>query len=737
MLYDSIIPCFGSRLTVVMMPEARRYRVFPLGTFHYFDWQKTDQVGISIGTCPQVVSSETAQIGIKVGETTRILPVGKGYPFADLTQTITPLTTRFRAMDPALPVETTITFRSCFYPQDFEYSTAPGYMIEITVHNPGRAQVEGNAFFGLPLPDADSVFTRGFRSRQSLTIPAGIDHAGVESLLLTQVMQTDALQPFQEIHDSMHLLSGHFMLAGGETQTITFYHAGYIAAPTLNIRGGTRRFGYTTRWNNAGDVVDWLHTHRESIIRRGTLFEATVLDASVPSDLHRLLSASFKGIASNAWWAEGGWFSVMEIGAYHSTLDVDFQLMLFFFQYWSDLVKTMLNQWAMFYQPGSGYMAHDVGQHLEVTGNRYGGPDSAMKIEENCNYLTLLHHTWRVTDDTSVFSDKHDLIRELVDFCIAADTTGSGLPDQYTDNTNDWGSALVTASGDQAYHGVRLVVAYRAAALMATHLQDSDLAERCEAQITRIVATLDAHWQGDHYPISLTDSSTYHHYSMWTPHGLLYALRGSLTVPLNLDHLRTDLIASTRRTLREHGSVHSTADVRGWLTQNLWRDSIAAYLGVPMLDHLRRYQGHGEYVSYEDTTILEVANELMVVPGAIADHTYAGQTHDYPVVDGHPRPACGFGLLYALAGVTINAHTKHLTVYPAVFPLRIALTHLADWSQERVPWLVFSRRIPNQDQGDQPQSIRYELEEPELLDGWTLDMRVPSDVIAPDSDSDA
>ena len=37
----------------------------------------------------------------------------------------------------------------------------------------------------------------------------------------------------------------------------------------------------------------------------------------------------------------------------------------------------------------------------------------------------------------------------------------------------------------------------------------------------------------------------------------------------------------------------------------------------------------------------------MVVPGATADHRHAGERHDHPMVDGHPRPACGFGLLYA------------------------------------------------------------------------------------------
>jgi hypothetical protein len=86
----------------------------------------------------------------------------------------------------------------------------------------------------------------------------------------------------------------------------------------------------------------------------------------------------------------------------------------------------------------------------------------------------------------------------------------------------------------------------------------------------------------------------------------------------------------------------------------------------------------------------------MVVPGAVADHTYAGETHDFPMVDGHPRPACGFGLMYAFAGVQYDAIKMQLGFSPVVFPLKIALTHLADWENERVAWVKFRRSIPNQ-----------------------------------------
>jgi hypothetical protein len=142
-----------------------------------------------------------------------------------------------------------------------------------------------------------------------------------------------------------------------------------------------------------------------------------------------------------------------------------------------------------------------------------------------------------------------------------------------------------------------------------------------------------------------------------------------------------------------------------------------------MTNNLCRYLGHGEYVSYEDTTILEVANELMVVPGAIADHTYVGETHDFPMIDGHPRPACGFGLVYALGGVQFDKVTNFLDFNPTSFPLRFALTHLADWRNGEIPWVTFKRSIPNQDHGVQPQAVELSFENEHLLSSFDIKTR--------------
>ncbi len=706
--YDSIIPCFGSRLTVLTLPDVRQYRIHPLGTFHYFDWQKTDNVGISIGTCPQIVTSTTARIGVTLdGGETRLFPFADGDIFSDITQTITPLTTQLTAHEPALGLTVTLTFRSLFYPQNFQFSAAPGYMIDVavTLANGGRA----SAFFALPL--ANPTLENGhIRAIEPLVFPDGIDHTGIDGLTFEQVIAGGSVS----LDDGYARVAQALQLRPNETQTAVFYHAGYIAQPTLNVRGDLHRFGYTDLWKNAQDVVRFLQTNQAEISENGRFFEATILDATLPPAQKQLMAASFKGLASNAWWGERDWFSIMEIGAYHSTLDVDYQLCLFFFQYWIELVRPMLDQWADFYEWDSGYMAHDVGQHLEALGNRYGSPGSAMKVEENCNYILLLHHYWRWSADHTAVTDHLPLVRELVAFLLAADTTGSGLPNQFCDNTNDWGSALITNSEEQSYHGVRMIMAFSAVAQMADFVDDNAYAEQCRAHADLINRSLEKGWLGDHYPISLADPASFNHYSMWTTHGLLYPMRSGLDTPIDMGKLTIDLISSTARTLREHGCVHSSADVRGWQTQNLWRDCIAAYLGVDHTHLLNRYLGHGEYVSYEDTTILEVANELMVVPGASAAHTHAGQTHPVPMVDGHPRPACIFGLPYALAGVQFDAITGELTAAPTHFPLTIPLTHTADWANRTIETLTCTRSIPNQDAGHRAAVIETTIETGEI-----------------------
>ncbi|MCC6616144.1 MAG: DUF4965 domain-containing protein [Anaerolineae bacterium] len=713
MVYDSLIPCFGSRFTIGLMPDARRYRVFPLGTFHFFDWQRGESEGISIGTCPQIVSSETARIGIRLGAVERILPFAEGETFTHMSQRVTPLTTVFTASDPRLPVEATFTFRSHFYPQSFQYSVAPAYALEVTLTNTSSAPVDDlEVFFGLPLADA-ALTDAGIRSIQPIVFPPEIDHAGIDGLRFEQILAGDgaALYGVTPVPEASHNLT----LAAGASATVAFWHVGYIAQPTLNVRGEPRRFGYTDLWENASAVLAFVQSERATLARKSALFESTVVDASVMPELKDILSASFKGVASNAWWAAGGWFSVMEIGAYHSTLDVDYQSAVFFFQYWPELVGVMLDQWAAYYEPGSGYMAHDVGQHLEATGNRYGGPGSAMRVEENCNYILLLHHYWRWTGDDGPLAGKLNLLRELFQFLVDSDTDDSGLPNLFCDNTNDWGSGMISASQEQSYHGVRMVATFSGLAQIFRQVGDDALAEEALARVRLINDSLAQAWLGDHYPISLSDPDSAQHYSMWTLHGLLYALRSGMTLDIDLDRLRIDMINSTVRTMREHGSTHSTADVRGWLTQNLWRDSIAAYLGVDYSHHLRRYLGHGEYVSYEDTTILEIANELMVVPGAVAEHTYAGEAHDHPLIDGHPRPACSFGLLYALAGVQADRLDKRLTFAPLLFPLKIALTHVADWEHERLVWLTFRRSLTSDSSGAPQQRVWIEVEGDERL----------------------
>jgi hypothetical protein len=213
------------------------------GTFHYFDWQKTDRVGVSIGTCPQIVSSETARIGITVGNTTRMLPFDEGETFAEMIQRITPLTTVLEAADPQFPLEATFTFRSAFYPQSFEYSCAPGYMIEVRVTNTGQEVIEADVFFGLKLPMGE-VFEDGFRAVQPIMFPDGIDHEGIDGLTFEQVIAWDNTLPQPltvgtdgESAVGLSVLTIPVRLEPGETKTINFYHAVYIAQPTLNRRG--------------------------------------------------------------------------------------------------------------------------------------------------------------------------------------------------------------------------------------------------------------------------------------------------------------------------------------------------------------------------------------------------------------------------------------------------------------------------------------------------------------------
>ncbi|MCD6361471.1 MAG: hypothetical protein J7M38_11500, partial [Armatimonadetes bacterium] len=155
---------------------------------------------------------------------------------------------------------------------------------------------------------------------------------------------------------------------------------------------------------------------------------------------------------------------------------------------------------------------------------------------------------------------------------------------------------------------------------------------------------------------------------------LVYPMRAAMRLRgLSLDRLRTDLRRATAATMDEYGSPHTSHETNMWVSQNIWRDIAAAYLGIDYVDNVDRYWALEKHIN---TTKYGAFTDVYVYS--------SGSTS----LDYYPRGVAVFGLYDALAGLQVNQTEKVVSVAPLRTPLRLPLTVFAKWNEGEVPWLV-------------------------------------------------
>ena len=223
---------------------------------------------------------------------------------------------------------------------------------------------------------------------------------------------------------------------------------------------------------------------------------------------------------------------------------------------------------------------------------------------------------------------------------------------------------------------------------MAARLGEADFAQdllnfarACDATLQR-----DA-WLGDHYAVCLERSADglkdvwtgqplsgelegWDAYHIYSANGFLYLLATDFVPPTRYDRLSLDICTAIRAALCEYGDFHSSADHSNlWVSQNLHRDFVAAYLGFDQLNLAERYWA------------FEVLENTAWRGGAFVDTYGFNHLHYYP------RGITSLGLIYALGGVRLSRLDRKLVVAPVRVPCRVPLLSLADWEARRVPWL--------------------------------------------------
>ena len=394
----------------------------------------------------------------------------------------------------------------------------------------------------------------------------------------------------------------------------------FVGDPVLHVRrkGTLReaRFRYTRYWDSLDEVMHEAIEHRDQRLALSRRLEKLIDQAPLDPAQSHLLHQGFQSYLSNTWWCdaedEGGrlpWFSVWEGSCFfHATLDVEFNIAVLYLAMWPDLLKRQFAQWAEAVtdhaESGGGYLAHDLGWGCVADGQAYPHP---MPVEENANFLLLMQAYAHWCGDAQPAKQHADLVASLAQYLIWTDRDASGMPSAGTANTIDDGSPAVQYARKQTYLAVKRIAALRAAADLLRLGRPGDregihheVAGRCEDLADRDASRLDEiAWLGDHYAVCI-DRSTVGVIDPWTGEPLPYeelpgwdahsiytgaALLTNVLIQqppvLEPDRLKQDLVNAMREACGRYGCGHTSADPENvWVSQNLWRDHLAVYLGL-------------------------------------------------------------------------------------------------------------------------------------------------------------
>jgi len=704
-LFETVVSNLGSRFTLNLLPHRRQLLLSPLG--YYF------HVPVDLA------------VGIQIGDDYRILPFSDRYKcFDSVEQELLPSGVVFHCKEPELGVMVDIAFRSAFYPHDVILSTAPFCYVSVTVSRLAGRQnkprpIEGKVFIAArPGPefsarriDGGFVFSGKFSpngTRRDLHLPEGFSDGVPAEFGIA------AVDPDPELGDRR--ISQRFLLDDQEFVEEEFTLAGYCGAECLEAGGERYRFKYSGFFASVDDVFAYASSEKNHIDEKMALFDGVIRDSTVPRDLQQLIAFSLQTYLANSFWTTRhgqDWFSVWEGNClYHSTVDVEYNVGLFYLALWPELLEMTLEGWTKHEQRGlyGSYLSHDMGAGMMANGQSY---PHAMEVEENTNFLLMAFACWRATGREHFIATHYPLIRRLAKYVIDADTTGNGFPDLGVANTFDDAAPAVQFSRKQVYLAVKALAAFEVTALMAESNGDEEFAGICRDRAALIQQTLDTEaWQGDHYAVCLekrmdeiTDPWSgkpagtgelpgWDAYSIHTANGLLYPLLSGYRPNLDYARLARDIAHATREAMLEYGCTHSSADRSNlWVSQNLWRDFVAAYMGLDLLDMASRYWA------------FEVMENTVGRGGCFID-TYGWNTLNF-----YPRGVASVGAFAAAAGLSVDRVAGQVALSPVRVPLRVPLLPLADWEQGAVPWLDVSLV-----DGE----VRARILRPELLKGFTV-----------------
>lgn len=480
------------------------------------------------------------------------------------------------------------------------------------------------------------------------------------------------------------------------------------------------KFKYHEYWNNLDEMMRDAIDTRDERLALSRRVEKIIEQAPLRNAERHLVNQSFQSFIANTFWctfasaekksgtalrrgevAATDWFSVWEGSKFrHSTLDVEYNATPFYLSFWPRLLERQFSQWARFAKPhaasGGVYLPHDIGRDLRITGQTY---HHDMPVEETANFLLMMQAYVHVTGNRDTITKHADLLHNLASYLLWTDRTGSGFPTEGVANTLVDAGPAAHEGTSQTYLAIKRLAALNASAELLSQVGRDEIAGRCEDAARDGATKVDsASWLGEHYAVCATpradrsgldswdaDADTEliqpaefqgsDAYSIHTANGLLLPMITAQPLLFDSQRLLTDLTSALRETITPYGCSHTSADPDTiWISQNLWRDHVARYLGIHNL---------AWSPNYWDLQVMSNTHEQSM--GYC--ETYISRNLNF-----YPRGVTSLGFLWSYPRLVIDrlaAGGARISVEPdRHYSQRWPLLPLADWAAGKIPVCV-------------------------------------------------
>ncbi|MEN3013422.1 MAG: DUF4965 domain-containing protein [Endomicrobiia bacterium] len=703
LLYETVLGKLGGGLTLHFKPKHKKVFISPFGIL-----------------CEEAFDFV---LGVKTDSGKAFLPLAdKNEIFEHIEQEISLTSLKYKAKSTKLGVIFEVKFISPFYPEDTEVSISPFLYIDIAIEKIPYKYDDNKSICGNLIIDLENIKKTGMISKIR-------DKIYIKDMFYAKFKVNKNTGLMDLIEDKSKKINAEILLKNMDNFDInnikfkidkdhkfkTMFIFAVYCKDVIVVKDKKENFSlfYTNFFKNIDEVINYGIINEKHIMEKVDAFEYIINITSLSKTQKDFLAYTFHSYLINTCWLFNyetlkDIFTVIEGNCgYHSTVDVEYNVALFYLLFWPELLKKELELWYEYVK--ENWMLHDIGALFEIGTQIY--PHN-MEVEENCNLILLSYAYWKHTADSSLITKKYDLLKKLANFIVKCDKNKDGIPDEKTANTIDDASAAVQFSKEQIYLGLKTYSALKALSEIANFLKDNTFVKFIKKITKKIKSTIEKKaWLKDHYVVCLDKIAKnlidvwsgkkingilegWDAYSIYTSNGLLYLLISNAEIDLNKEKIKLDILNSKKYNMTEYGCTHTSKDKSNiWISQNLWHDFVGMYFGLDFSDNIERYW---QFELFENT---------QGRGGCFVD-TYGWNHLHY-----YPRGVTSFGLYYGILGLKVDRIKKEIKLSPVKVPLKVPLVCFANWKEKKFP--VVECYIRNK-------KLVIKFYNKELLDGYKI-----------------